>query len=87
MQTEPLIGDAFSLGIHELHASCELSVVSGWKTVDDLPAKHLDAHAAMQKYLSQPTGAGAFGGRHDTFSAICPPWTMMTSLQTTCHPP
>ncbi len=33
-------------------------------SVDDIPAEHLDAHAAMQKHLSQPTGAGVFGGQH-----------------------
>ena len=36
----------------------------------EMPAKHLDMHAAMKTHLSQSTGAGAFDGQHGIPSAI-----------------
>ena len=35
-----------------------------------MPVKHMDVQAVMNTHLSQPTGAGAFGGEHGMSSAI-----------------
>jgi hypothetical protein len=43
-------------------------VSNGWKTVDGMPAKHLDMQAAMKTHLSQSTGA--FDGQHGMSFAI-----------------
>ena len=35
-----------------------------------MPVKHFDVQAVMNRHLSQPTGAGAFGGQQGMSSAI-----------------
>jgi hypothetical protein len=35
-----------------------------------MPAKQIDVQAVMNTHLSQPTGAGAFGGQHGISSVI-----------------
>jgi hypothetical protein len=43
---------------------------NGWKTLADMPVKHLDMQAAMKTHLSQSTGAGTFDGQHGISLAI-----------------
>ena len=46
------------------------AIRNGWKTLVDMPVKHLDMQAAMNTHLSQSTGAGAFDGQHGMSFAI-----------------
>jgi hypothetical protein len=39
-------------------------VSHGWKTVDEIPVKHLAMQAAMNTHLSQSPAAGALAGQH-----------------------
>ena len=41
-----------------------------WRTVTDMPVKHLDMQVTMKTHLSQSTGTGAFDGQHGISSAI-----------------
>jgi hypothetical protein len=45
---------------------------NGWKTLVDMPVKHLDMQAVMKTHLSQSTGTGAFDGQHGMSFAISP---------------
>ena len=42
----------------------------GWNTIADIAVKLIDAQAAMNTHLSQPTGDGAFDGQHGMSLAI-----------------
>jgi hypothetical protein len=43
---------------------------NGWKTLADMPVKHLDAQAAMKTHLSQSVDAGALEGQHGISFAV-----------------
>jgi hypothetical protein len=45
-------------------------VRGGWITVVEIPAKHVELQAAMNRHLSQPIGDGALVGQHGISSAI-----------------
>ena len=58
------VTQAIGRGIVSLNSDLPEAMRNGWKTLVDMPVKHLDMQAAMDTHLSQPIGTGALDGQH-----------------------